>query len=143
MTDEVLFDTNILCYAYDSSEPTKREKSEELVEQALQGRIRGVVSNQILVELFNTLTRKMGVTDEKARIIVKTLIASEYLKKIEYTHETMNKALNNLDLSGAPFLDILIAETMKENGIKRIITENERDFGRIRGIEVINPFKTQ
>jgi hypothetical protein len=30
---------------------------------------------------------------------------------------------------------------MKENGIDTIITENEKDFKKIPGIKVINPFK--
>jgi predicted nucleic acid-binding protein len=39
-------------------------------------------------------------------------------------------------------LDALIAACMLENGIEIIVTENERDFKRIPGITVINPFRT-
>ncbi len=39
-----------------------------------------------------------------------------------------------------PFLDSLIAETMKENGITSIITENAKDLTASLGITAINPF---
>ena len=41
----------------------------------------------------------------------------------------------------ATFWDALIAACMLEKGIKTIVTENERDFKRIPGITIINPFK--
>jgi predicted nucleic acid-binding protein len=31
---------------------------------------------------------------------------------------------------------------MKENGVYIIFTENEKDFKKIKGIKVINPFKS-
>lgn len=40
-----------------------------------------------------------------------------------------------------PFWDALIAACMLENGIKIIVTENEKYFRRVAGIRVINPFK--
>ncbi len=42
---------------------------------------------------------------------------------------------------GTPFWDALIAETMLENGVSTIYTENEKDFKKMRGINAINPFK--
>ena len=39
--------------------------------------------------------------------------------------------------------DTPIMETMKENNVYAIVTENEKDFKRIKGIKVINPFKKQ
>jgi predicted nucleic acid-binding protein len=140
MKDEIFFDTNIICYAYDSTEPSKRKICERLVEQVFNGEISGVISNQILVELFNSLTRKLDVPVQKANIIVKALISSEHWKKINYSDYTVNKALNNSERYDVPFLDVLIAETMKENGVSKIITENEKDFRKIPVITISNPF---
>ena len=142
MKDELFFDTNILCYAYDATEPSKRKVCGKLVEQGLRGEIKGAVSNQVLVELFNAYTRKLGVPTDQTNIIVKSLILSKYWRKIDYNHKTVDKALDNSELFRAPFLDVLITETMKENGITEIVTENEKDFGRIPGIKVTNPFKS-
>jgi predicted nucleic acid-binding protein len=141
MKDELFFDTNILCYAYDATEPSKRKVCEKLVEQGLRGEIKGVISNQVLVELFNACTRKLGVPTYQTNIIVKSLILSKHWRKIDYNYNTVDKALNNSELFRAPFLDVLMTETMKENGIVEIITENEKDFSRIPGIKVTNPLK--
>jgi predicted nucleic acid-binding protein len=39
-----------------------------------------------------------------------------------------------------PFWDIMIAETMKEAGVRDLYTENEKDFLEIPWIRVVNPF---
>jgi predicted nucleic acid-binding protein len=38
------------------------------------------------------------------------------------------------------FFDSLLAATMQENGISKILTENVKDFNKIAGIEAENPF---
>ncbi len=137
---EVFFDTNILCYAYDLSEPAKREVCEDLVEKAFSGSIRAVVSNQVLVELHNAFTRKLGVPATEAAVIVRSISVSENWSKVNYTHNTVNNALRSSRLSDAPFLDALIAETMREYGISEIITEDEKHFKRFSDIVVRQPF---
>ena len=141
MKDEVFYDTSILFYAYDLSEPDKREVCKTLVGQVFRGEAKGIVSNQILVELYNALTRKLGVKADTANVIVESFLASTNWVKISYDHFTIESALRTSKAFGAPFLDTLIAETMKENGISCIITENERDFMQISGIQVRNPIK--
>ena len=124
MTDDIFHDTNILFYAYDLSEPSKREVCKTLVGNVFGGETKGFISNQILVELY-----------------IESFLASTNWLKIRYNHFTIKSALHISKTFGAPFLDSLIAETMKENGISSIITENERDFRRISGIQVPNPLK--
>ena len=139
MKDEFLYDTNVLCYAYDLSEPTKRKTCMTLVHKIFAGEEKGIVSNQILVELYNALTRKLDVKADMAKVIVESFVASTNWLKISYSHITVRTALNTSKVFKTPFLDTLIAETMKENGISQIVTENEKDFARIPGIRVINP----
>lgn len=139
MKDDIFYDTNVLCYAYDSTQPKKRGACLTLVGRIFGGEGRGVISNQILVELYNALTRKLGVPPDTARVIVESFIASANWIKISYNHITVKTALNTSKAFKTPFLDTLIAETMKENRITHIITENERDFARIPGIHVENP----
>jgi len=124
MINDIFHDTNILFYAYDLSEPSKREVCKTLVGNVFGGETKGFTSNQILVELY-----------------IESFLASTNWFKISYNHFTIKSALHTSKAFGAPFLDSLIAETMKENGISSIITENERDFRRISGIQVTNPLK--
>ena len=141
MKDDVFYDTNILFYAYDLSEPVKREVCKTLVSKVFNGETKGFISNQILVELYNALTHKLGVKADTANVIVESFLASTNWLKISYNHRTIKSALYTSKAFGSSFLDSLIAETMKENGISRIITENERDFTQISGIQVENPVK--
>jgi len=143
MNDELFFDTNILVYAYDASETKKQRACAQLVGKVFEGEIIGVVSNQVLGELFKGLTEsiEIPISLENAELIIKDIIQSDRWMKINYDAETVKKAIVTVKFSKAPFWDILIVETMKENGINKIYTENEKDFKNIPGIKVINPFK--
>ena len=139
MKDESFYDTNILIYAYDLNEPRKRKLCKQIVKDVFSGRDVGVVSGQILVELYNSLTRKLAVPEDSARKIVESFILSENWLKINYNENTIRAALKSSFAFKSPFLDTLIAETMKDHGLNTIITENEKDFIKIPGIKVINP----
>jgi predicted nucleic acid-binding protein len=141
MKDKIFFDTNIICYAFDLNEVFKRGTCEKLIKRVLNGEIIGVVSNQVLGELFNAATGKLGVDPDKARILVQAIITSEKWEKVNYTYETINRAVEKFEHAEIPFWDLVIAETLKENGIKEIITENERDFRGVPGIKITNPFR--
>ena len=143
MKDEAFFDTNIIIYAYDPSEPVKQSRCANLLEKVYEKEITGVVSNQILGEVFKGLIENIEkpISIENAELIIKNIIESDAWMKINYDHETVEKAIITTKLSRTPFWDTVIAETMKENGITKIYTENEKDFRKISGIKVINPFK--
>jgi Predicted nucleic-acid-binding protein, contains PIN domain len=143
MKDEIFYDTNILYYAYDLSEPEKRKTCKVLISKVFMGDTKGVISSQILVELYNALTRKLGVKPDTAKVIVDSFITSTNWLKINYNYLTVKAALDTSKAFRAPFLDSLIAETMKENGITQITTENEKDFARIPGIKIKNPIRFQ
>ena len=143
MKDEIFYDTNVLYYAYDLSEPEKRKTCKSLISKVFMGETKGVISNQILVELYNALTRKLGVKSDTAKVIVDSFITSTNWLKINYNHITVKAALDTSKAFKAPFLDTLITETMKENGITQITTENEKDFARIPGIKIKNPVHYQ
>lgn len=140
MRDKVFFDTNILYYTFDETEPEKKKVSEKLIEKVFNQEIIGVVSNQVLGELFNSSPR-LRIPLDKIKVLIKYLVASEKWYKINYTQYTVERAMNNFEKSKSPFWDLLIGETMKENGVTEIVTENEKDFEKIPGIKVTNPFK--
>ncbi len=143
MSVSPLFDSIILVYAYDSSEGKKHEICKKMVETVFSGESQGTVSNQILAELYNVLTRetRVNIAPEEARDIIKDIILSKKWAKINYTQDTLLKAITSSSVYKTPFWDSLIAETAKENGILTIITENKKDFKPITGIKVINPFE--
>lgn len=141
MKDRLFFDTNIVCYAYDASEPEKRKVCKKLVEEVFNGNFVGVVSNQILGEIFNALVTKLDVPVKDARIIVESLLVSDRWEKINYTENTIRRTVGSFNNARLPFWDLVITETMKENNLTVIITENEKDFDRVPGVEVRNPLR--
>lgn len=142
MSDELFVDTNVLVYAFDESEKQKREIAKRIFGEIAKGEKRGVISNQVLGELFFALTQKMEnpISGENAQIIVNGLLDSVHWKKINYTAFTISKAIEASIKEKNPFWDTLIAETMIENKIFTILTENTKHF-RSTHIKGINPFK--
>lgn len=138
---ELFFDTSVIIYAYDKTEPEKHEIAKELVKQVFNGELTGFISNQILAELFYVLTEKKGVSKEDVETIVLSFLESDAWVKLNYTTLTVKTSVLLSKKIDVIFWDILISETMKENGIFKIITEDEVDFKKIPGIEVVNPFK--
>ena len=136
------FDTNILAYAFDESDERRRKPCADLVRAGFQGQIGCCVSNQILSELFVVLTSHIGkpLPREKAAVIVSGFIDSLKWTRTNYTYLTVKRAFEDLQtINTASFWDLLIAETMKEAGLRTLYTENVRDFKNIPWIEVNNP----
>lgn len=142
MNDNAIFvDTNILVYAYDTFENKKHEKCRQIVETAFKGERKCAVSNQVLAELFFVLTCKLKkpFSVEDAEAIVSGIIDSINWTKINYTHETVKKAVALSKNTNIPIWDSLIISTSLENGITKIYTENTKDFREITAIKAVNP----
>lgn len=144
MVDSRIFDTSVLVYAYNESDPDKHKRSLEITTPVFEGREEGIISNQILGELFNVLTsqkKAQHISKEIAEGLVGDFISSSNWTKINYNIETVRAAMMTARTCNIGFWDALIAQTMLENGVTTIITENEKDFKKIPSISVVNPFK--
>ncbi len=138
MTDEYLLDSNILIYAYDTSEGKKHELAKELLEDCFMGQP-FAVSLQNLTEFFNAITKKIEhpLSSNEAEDVIKIILEFKNFRKLIPTDKTLLRAMR-LGKTGH-FWDAMIAATMLENGISQIYTENTKDF-QIPGITPINPF---
>lgn len=143
MKDRILFDTNILVYAFDTHEPDKNRKAASLFMEVENGNITGVISNQIIGEFFFVITSKVRhkLPDIDAYAIVNDLIYSSRWEKVNYTHNTVGRAIEMCTKVNKPFWDTLIIETAIENGVKKIYTENVKDFTGLYDIKIINPLE--
>jgi len=137
-------DTNILAYAFDESDEERRASCADVVRAGFQGEAEYYISNQVLSELFVVLTRHVGkpISKERAALIVSCFIDSSRWKKVNYTHLTVKRALQDLENINTSFWDILIAETARDAGVRLFLTENEKDFRKISWIHVKNPLST-
>ena len=142
--DNRFFDTNVLVYAYTEPNSMKGRKAQRLLSDVFEGRVHAAVSNQILAELSNTLISKFGAHPDSVNVIMESIAINTNWLKLNYTVKTVMKCISALDskgLQGNYFFDMLIAQTMKENGITTLVTENTKDFEGIEGITLVNPFK--
>jgi predicted nucleic acid-binding protein len=137
-----LIDTNVLVYAYDVSEKAKRPVARNLLGEIWeQGG--GAVTLQNLSEFSVAVTEKVErpIPPGEAKGIVADILRSARWVVIDRRAGTVLAAMDLVASVGAPYWDALIAACMLEHGIRTILTENERDFKKIPGLTVINPFK--
>ena len=80
MPDKVFFDTNVLVYAFDSSEAHRHDLAMDILESHLKDRT-AVLSLQVLQEFFVTVTRKIEKRLElkQARDLVVEFLATMWL----------------------------------------------------------------
>src|SRR3989338_773120 len=142
MNGERFFDTNLLVYAFDETEKDKHLSAKKLVEEIHKGHAYGIVSNQVLAELFSVLTTKhrFKMAREDAEASVNSFIDSPHWRKINYTASTVSKAMRRSAEHGTPLWDALIVETMVENGVYTLLTEDANGF-KDCPVKVVNPFK--
>jgi len=136
-----LIDTNILVYAYDTTEGEKHKVSREILRRVwIEGG--GIVCLQNLMEFFVVITRRVEnpVDVTTARAILYDFSSSDRWKIIDRDTDTLFKAIDIVAQYGVHFWDAVIAATMSENGIAEIVTENKKDFDKIPGLEVLCPF---
>ncbi|MGE0826753.1 MAG: PIN domain-containing protein [Candidatus Binatia bacterium] len=143
MSDEVrLFDTNILVHAYTISDERKHALALALVERVWAGE-EAATTLQNLCEFFFVVTRKVTkpISPSEAESVLRGILVGSQWTVIDRTPDTVFKAIEFLRRSRTHFWDALIAACMLEHDVHTIVTENERDFKKIPGITVINPFK--
>jgi predicted nucleic acid-binding protein len=143
ISDSKFFDTSVLVYAFDNSDKTKHSVCLKMIDDMKEKMEKGILSTQVLMELYNVITRHITrpISPKDAAYIVDTFAVAESWVKLDYNLPTVRHAVRSSAETGTKIWDALIAETMKENGVTTIITENEKDFKKIPGIKVMNPFK--
>jgi predicted nucleic acid-binding protein len=138
MTERFLIDTNILVYAFTNIDSKKQKNAKEIIYKARDLGF-GYISKQNIIELIDT-NRKFS-KNLSNKELDKIITGLESLKIIDYNTTTIKKALDIQTQTNISFFDSLIIQTMIENNIYLIYTENEKDFRKTKQISVINPFK--
>ena len=137
-----LIDTVVLVHAYTISNDEKHRAALALIEGVWSGQ-EATTTLQNLCEFFSVVTSKVEklISASAAETIIKGILAATQWTVIDRSPETVFRAIELAKLHRTSFWDALIAACMLENHVNAIVTENERDFKRIPGIIVINPFK--
>jgi predicted nucleic acid-binding protein len=137
LTDFV--DTNVLVYALDEEQGERHETARALIEDLWESE-GGVLSTQVLQELYVTLTRKLrkSMTRPRARAVVERYAA---WPTHEITPDDIVAASELEQRHTLAFWDALIIVAAQRLGAERILTEDMqpgRSFGNVR---IENPFR--
>jgi predicted nucleic acid-binding protein len=131
-------DTNVLVYAHDTSEATRRPVAVELLEELWHSRS-GILSTQVLSEFYVVATRKLKppMTRREARSIVDAYAAWAVVQ-VDPTLIVAASALE--ERHKLAFWDALIIEAARRGGAKRLVSEDLQGGRRIAGLVIENPF---
>jgi len=134
-----LVDTNVLVYAYDPGDATKRARAITVVDQ-LGSQQRGALSAQVLSEFFVTVTRKIEppLTAEEAGQSVTNYMRSWLVYEI--TARAVVEAIRGVRQHQLSYWDSLIWATAKLAGVSTVLSEDFSDGQLIEGVRFRNPF---
>jgi len=134
MSDNVFFDTNILVYAYSSTEPQKQAIAQKLISAG-----KSFISTQVLQELTNIVTRKFKFSYQNA-----TEAVEECCKNSSLTinsKDTILLAHQIADRYSFSFYDSLIISAALECDCTTLSSEDMQNGQIINKIlKIVNPF---
>jgi predicted nucleic acid-binding protein len=139
MNGRVFFDTNVLVYMFDRSEPAKRERAEERFKrEGLAGN--AVVSTQVLQEFYVIATHKLDPALEPAKAYdaVKDLCA---LSLVHIHPDMVLAAIRRSQTAQLSFWDSLIVEAAVHGQCQTLLSEDLQDGQVIDGVRIEDPFR--
>lgn len=129
-------DTNVLVYAFGKHDPRKREVARSLAESG-----DALVSTQVLSELANVLTRRMGFSASETRSRISGIAAS--CEVIVVTPPVVLDALRVMERYQYSFYDSQILAAALAAGAKIMYSEDLHRDQTIDGtLTIRSPFRT-
>ena len=138
MNDKLFLDTNILVYAYDSSEPAKQTTAQTLLTQGMEQE-NAVLSAQVLGEFFVVITRRipMPLAANEAEQLIDLLSILPVVEIDQMLVKSAVAAHSKLQIS---YWDALIVCAAERAGCQKILSEDLNAGQDYRGVRVENPF---
>jgi len=134
MTGKAFIDTNILIYAYSSTDMLKKEKSLNILRSENL-----TMSTQVLNEFVWVMSRKYLLPIDLLRDVINNISDIAYISLI--TLSTINNAISFTERYKYSYWDSLIISSALETGCDVLYTEDLQHNQTIKGIKIINPFK--
>ncbi len=135
---KIFVDTNVLVYAHDATAGRKRDLAREAILELWNSET-GVLSTQVLQELFVSLTQKIPIPIDgrKVRTILEDLCAWGVVVNDEQS------ILAAIDLQAKyrlSFWDSLIIDAARRSGATTLLSEDLSIGQRIGNLTIVNPF---
>jgi predicted nucleic acid-binding protein len=138
MSDKCFVDTNILVYTQDLASGDKCSRAQALTRELWEDR-RGVISTQVLQELYVALRRKLKSPISAAEAAEILRDYSEW-DVVVNNRESIFRAIDIETRFKISFWDALILQAAETAGAKTIFSEDLSPGGRYAGMQVVNPF---
>ena len=138
MNAKIFIDTNILVYAFDSSEKEKQEIAQNLLaNEGSTGEI--ALSTQVLQEFFVTVTRKLKepLSIDNAS---KTIQLFSAYPLIQINPRLILRAIERHQYESFSFWDALIVEAALQSDSQILFSEDMQDARQIGKLKILNPF---
>ncbi len=141
MSGKFFLDTNLLVYALDPTEPGKQAVAQRWIATAHESRD-GCLSDQVVQEWFNVVLRKAAVplSAEQAVSVYRRLI--EPLWHVQSSRELVDTALDLHQHDSLSWWDSLIVSAAIQGGCERLLSEDLQHGRKVRGVKIVNPFRT-
>ncbi len=130
----VFLDTNVLAYQFDADSPHKRDRAISVLENAAPD---GIVSTQVLLELYSVLTRKLGFSTSKAA----ELLGAVDLDVVGTDRTLVLDAARTAAAHQLSIWDAMILEAAVRAGCDELWTENLAAGTTLRGVRIVDPFQ--
>ena len=138
MNDKMFVDTNILVYAHDLDAGDKHEIAIGVVSDLWESG-NGVISTQVLQELYVTLTQKVPSHPKKSQVrrILNNYLAWDLAVNNGQTILQASEIEENYNIS---FWDAMIVSAAYSKNAAILLTEDLNEGQLIEGIKIVNPF---
>lgn len=133
----IFLDTNVLVYQYDSRDPAKRLRADEVLRGFSPAQT--VISAQVLGEFYWTVTRKLPepLPAADAASAVERMAASTV---VPVTAPLVADAITIGERWQLAYWDALILAAARAGGCDRVLTEDMGHGAEVAGVRIENPF---
>ena len=131
-------DTNVLVYAYDRRDVSKRSQAQELLTTGIEDET-AVISVQVLGEFFTVVTQRIQnpLSTEEAQEAVNLI---SVLPVMELDLALVRRAISTHLRYQISYWDALIVAAAESAGCAQIFSEDLNPGQSYHGIVVVNPF---
>lgn len=136
MSGKRFIDTNVLAYAFDHHDQARRRTAKHVLRELATARS-GVVSTQVMQELFSVLTRKLALDPMIAR---RAIAGAANYEIVTLTAGMVLEAIDCAALEHLSIWDALVTVAAATARCEEVLTSDLNAGQVIRGVRVVNPF---
>ncbi|MPZ13588.1 MAG: PIN domain-containing protein [Chloroflexi bacterium] len=138
MSDD-FFDSNVLVYLFDETDPRKFHIARQLIDRAIEAGS-AIISFQVVQEVLSLLTNKFATpaSPDRAHDVLENVLVP--LWRVMPSQNLYDRALAVQSRYQHGFYDSLIVAAALEAGCTRLLSEDLQDGQRIERLTIVDPF---